>query len=109
MPLPLQLPAPTGADRVPRTLALTPIALSLMLWSTGASAQSTTSFKEQYKLIKAPGAVAAIGSDLFGDKVNMYTGGLEFVQTDAALQVILKEDHPRAPVPVLAIAGEGLG
>lgn len=85
MPLPLQLPAPTGADRVPRTLALTPIALSLMLWSTGASAQSTTSFKEQYKLIKAPGAVAAIGSDLFGDKVNMYTGGLEFVQTDVSL------------------------
>ncbi len=44
------------------------------------------------------------------ERVVLVGGGpLEFVQTDAALQVILTEDHPRGPVPVLAIAGEGLG
>ena len=44
------------------------------------------------------------------ERVELVGGGpLEFVQSDAALQVILNEDHSRGLVPVLAMVGEGLG
>ena len=49
-----------------------------------ACAQTTT-FQDQSKLIRAPRAITALGADVFGDKVNLYTGGLEFVQTDVSL------------------------
>ncbi|MEJ7804686.1 MAG: hypothetical protein WKG03_02030, partial [Telluria sp.] len=49
-------------------------------------AQDSTPFEEQYKLIKAPNAVARIGVDLFGDSVNLYTGTLDFTQTDVSLK-----------------------
>ena len=43
------------------------------------------------------------------ERVELVGGGpLAFVQTGAELQVELNEDHSRGPVPVLAIAGEGL-
>ena len=45
-----------------------------------------TTFTEQYKAIKAPGAVAKLGPDVFGDNVNLYTGGLDFTQTDVNLR-----------------------
>lgn len=35
--------------------------------------------------IKAPNAAVHIGAELFGDKSNLYTGTLEFVQTDVSL------------------------
>jgi YD repeat-containing protein len=50
-----------------------------------ASAQQTSTYAEQSKLIRAPHAVTTLGTDLFGDKVNLYTGGLEFIQTDVSL------------------------
>jgi hypothetical protein len=40
---------------------------------------------EQGKLIRAPEALATLGTDLFGDKVNLYNGTLEFIQTDVSL------------------------
>ena len=58
----------------------------LLFATTAVHAQSTTTFAEQYKQIQAPNAVASIGSDLFGDQVNLYNGKLEFVQTDVSLK-----------------------
>lgn len=60
------------------------LALATVL-SQPAAAQDTTSFKEQYRLIKAPDAVQPLHADLFGDQVNLYTGRLEFVQSDVSL------------------------
>jgi RHS repeat-associated protein len=42
-------------------------------------------YHEQGQLIRAPRAIAALGGNIFGDKVNLYTGALEFVQTDVSL------------------------
>ena len=56
--------------------------------SSASSAQTTptVSLYEEYgKLIQSRNAVAAIGNDLFGDQVNLYTGTVEFVQTDVDL------------------------
>ena len=62
------------------------ITISALVAATGqAGAQETTDFKEQFKLIRGVNAVASVGADLFGDRVNLYTGGLEFVQTDVSL------------------------
>ena len=61
------------------------IALLLAGFSSAISAQTSTSFQEQSKLIKAPNAVAAIGNDLFGDTVNLYNGALQFSQVDVLL------------------------
>lgn len=63
---------------------------NLLVWLTLASssfaiAQTSTTFKEQFKLIKAPNAIASVGVDLFGDKVNLYSGSVEFVQNDVSL------------------------
>lgn len=50
-----------------------------------ARAQETSTFKEQGKLIRGQQDIVPIGNDLFGDKVSLYTGELEFVQTDVSL------------------------
>jgi hypothetical protein len=42
-------------------------------------------YQEHGKLIRAPQQVIALGNDLLGDRVNLYTGTLEFVQTDVSL------------------------
>ncbi|MFC3471814.1 RHS repeat protein [Massilia oculi] len=60
------------------------IPVSFLLLSQSALAQQTP-YTEQAKLIRAPQAVTTLGADLFGDKVNLYTGALEFVQTDVSL------------------------
>jgi YD repeat-containing protein len=53
--------------------------------ATSATAQTTTTYEEQSKLIRAPRAFASIGTDLFGDRVNLSNGTLQFVQTDVSL------------------------
>ena len=65
-----------------------PQLLVAALWvaSSGALAQDTTTYEEQYKRIKAPNAVTQMGPDLFGDSVNLYNGALEFTQTDVNLR-----------------------
>lgn len=64
---------------------LSAVLVSIAGFSAASYAQDTTTFKEQYKAIKAPDAVASIGNDLFGDNVNLYNGALEFIQTDVSL------------------------
>ncbi|NOK35578.1 RHS repeat domain-containing protein [Corallococcus exercitus] len=54
------------------------------LYAAMAQAQTTT-YAELSKAVKAPNAVTAIGTDLFGDQVNLYSGRLEFTQTDVSL------------------------
>ena len=76
---------PSIKHRVLSTLRSTVLLGSLIGMCAPSSAQDTTPFKEQYKLIKAPDAVASIGNDLFGDNVNLYSGSLEFIQTDVNL------------------------
>jgi RHS repeat-associated protein len=61
------------------------IGATLLTPAINVRAQDSTTFQEQFKLIKAPKAYASLGPDLFGDKVNLYSGGLEFAQTDVSL------------------------
>ncbi len=51
-----------------------------------AAASETSIYTEQGKLIRAPEAIGSMGPDLLGDKINFYTGKLEFTQTDVSLQ-----------------------
>ena len=49
-----------------------------------AQAVASTYF-EQGKLVRAGEAVGTLGADLFGDKINLYTGTVEFIQSDVSL------------------------
>jgi YD repeat-containing protein len=60
---------------------------------------------ENGKLIRAPKAIAAYGPDLFGDRVNLYRGSLEFVQTDVSLPG--NNDLPVAVTRRLLTGGRG--
>ena len=51
----------------------------------GSSTPTYISSYEQGNLIRAGQVVQALGPDLMGDKVNEYTGTLQFEQTDASL------------------------
>lgn len=66
------------------------VAIVVVLWMTCviayAQTQAVSFFADQQKLIKAPNAYTTSGADLFGDKVNIYNGGLEFVQVDASIK-----------------------
>ncbi len=65
------------------TLAVSSV---LALATTGnALAQNTSPYTEHGKLMRAPEAISALGADLFGDQVNLYSGTTEFVQTDVSL------------------------
>ena len=72
------------SQRTSITLIGTAIFGALLVTST-ANAQTTTVIDEQYKQIKAPGAISKLGADLFGDRVNLYNGSLEFTQTDISI------------------------
>lgn len=62
------------------------ILVCTLAWQSALGyAQETSTYKEQGKLIRAPRDVAQLGVGLFGDKVNLYTGSLEFIQTDVSL------------------------
>lgn len=58
--------------------------LALVCVSPLSNAQVSI-YQEDGKLIRAPRALGVLGSELFGDKVNFYSGSLEFVQNDVAL------------------------
>lgn len=49
-------------------------------------AQQSSTYEEQSKLMRAPKAYASIGSDLFGDTVNLSNGTVNFKQTDVSLK-----------------------
>ena len=61
-------------------------AVRLFLCASVGNAAAQTAFEEQGQLIKSPNAIASIGTDLFGDSLNMYTGSLSFRQTDVSLR-----------------------
>lgn len=63
-----------------------PVLAAMAFATVDAHAQTAnTLYEEQGNLIRAPQAVTSLGADLFGDKVNLYTGTAEFVQTDFSL------------------------
>jgi RHS repeat-associated protein len=68
-----------------RALIRNALGLVVALGITSYAAADTTSFNELSNAVRAPNAVAKIGTDLFGDQVNLYSGRLEFVQTDVTL------------------------
>ena len=47
--------------------------------------QSQTVAEELIRIEKPKSAVGAVGPELFGERVNLYNGGLEFVQQDVSL------------------------
>jgi RHS repeat-associated protein len=61
-----------------------PLCAVLLLVSVRVSAQQTLQ-QEYSSLIRAQGAVMPVGEGEFGDKLNHYTGQLEFVQTDLSI------------------------
>jgi YD repeat-containing protein len=63
----------------------TPLAATLIIATVGLPAPAQSIYVEQGKLIRAPQAVGALGTDLFGDSVNYYSGSLEFIQNDINL------------------------
>ena len=77
---------PAAADRVGRTLKTLALALCLATaCSTAALAQTVTQYQENGKLIRGGEAPTAMGPELFGEQLSLYTGGVEFVQTDLSL------------------------
>lgn len=58
----------------------------LLLFAGNVQAQSSvTAFEEYDKLIQNRTAVGTLGNDLFGDQISLYSGALEFTQTDVSL------------------------
>lgn len=69
----------------PKALVAALAALTSFAVTPFASAAVDSIFSEQGKLIRAGEAVGTLGADLFGDKVNLYTGTVEFIQSDVSL------------------------
>jgi hypothetical protein len=63
--------------------ALTAVVFFCVLASPASRAESI--YSEQDKRIRGGDAIGTLGVDLFGDKVNLYNGTLEFTQTDVSL------------------------
>ena len=59
------------------------VAMVTTVCNFGARAQTVEA--DAIKLIRAPAAITVLGNDLFGDQTNLYSGGLEFVQSDVTL------------------------
>ncbi|MFZ3286379.1 MAG: hypothetical protein WA191_05975 [Telluria sp.] len=77
----MYVPHPTLSARLPAVV----FSALLAATSLAVHAQDVSAQQEQVKNIKAPEATLKAGSDLFGDSANLYTGGLEFTQTDVTL------------------------
>jgi len=52
----------------------------------GPSQFDPANYFDNKELIRAPRAIHSLDVGLFGDQVNLYRGGLEFVQTDVSLE-----------------------
>lgn len=57
----------------------------MFMAAVAAHAQTVTTYEEAAQRIKGSREVSGLKGDLFGDKVNLYTGALEFIQTDVSL------------------------
>lgn len=53
--------------------------------TTAAEIQRVSPPEEYAKLIQSRTDVAPLGADLFGERLNLYTGALEFIQTDVSI------------------------
>ena len=67
------------------TIAAFASLLALAFVGPPATAAVDSIYTEQGKLIRAGEAVGTLGVDLFGDKVNLYTGTVEFILSDVSL------------------------
>ena len=76
----------TTATRLSVRLTNLVPSLVLLLAAGYATAQETYYYQEMEKKIKAPEAELKGGTELFGDQVNMYTGGVSFRHTDVSLR-----------------------
>lgn len=75
------------ANRTSRAFVASALTLVGVLWSLSAMAQGQKQLYEEYaKQIKTAEAVGALGNDLFGEQVNLYTGSTSFVVTDVSLR-----------------------
>lgn len=70
---------------VARTFLRVWLAPVLMLGLATAQAQDMTVPREYGKVIQSAEVVGSLGSDLFGDETNLYTGSTEFTVTDIDL------------------------
>ena len=74
-----------GPDRRTRLARVLLIGATASLWlaTTPAAAQGeTTWYKETHRQVRGSSAVSALGPNLFGDQVSLYSGRIEFVQND---------------------------
>jgi YD repeat-containing protein len=73
-------------NRLVHSTLIVATALGLASNAPAAFAQQTRSlYQEQGELVRGSRVIGSLGTDLFGDKVSLYTGSLEFVQTDVSL------------------------
>ncbi len=77
--------SPSGEPTEPRARASSARAPAAAAAAAGAGGATETFYSEGGKLMRADENVTALGNDLFGDRVNLYNGALEFVQTDVSL------------------------
>lgn len=60
--------------------------VAAILWTALAAQASDVRIQDEYSaLIRRGKEISALGADLFGDTVNLYTGAVEFVQHDIEL------------------------
>jgi len=59
--------------------------LALLSSALHVQPKDVSIYDEQRKPLRGSESVSALGPDLFGDQVSLYTGSLEFVQTDVSL------------------------
>lgn len=89
-PYPLRFPQ-AKLENIQEQLVAGLLLLTLAAVAIGSSSQAiaqtadVTVPAEYGKLIRAPQALGVLGPDLFGDKVNIYNGALEFIQNDLSI------------------------
>lgn len=71
-----------GADPA---MPVSPSEQALAVGGASATGATESVYTEAGKLTRADEAVTSLGPDLFGDKVNLYNGTVEFVQSDFAI------------------------
>lgn len=83
--MPNQIVLPSKLKKILQMLAAGVFTATPLSFAQTPSSQAPTTFTEHGKLLRAPEAIGVLGADLFGDKLNFYNGGLEFVQADVSL------------------------
>jgi RHS repeat-associated protein len=66
-------------------LAALSATIALALCAGPVTGASTSIYAESGKLMRSQQGMATLGPELFGDRINLYTGAVEFVHTDVSL------------------------